>query len=1088
MKHFKKVLLLLVTVMLGVCCFGLAACGEKAPEKVDVNSIQFDGSSFTWGAVENATMYIVDIDGIQKTEYTNKHTASIGKDVNELTIKIIAKNDVGQSEEVGKYFTRLETIDSKTFTFDSEGVLSWNAVTGATGYVVRINGTDKLAGDVTSFSEFEYGSVNEIKVRATGADGTFSTFSDSVKKRYLGVPSGITYDGTNIKWTRDANAKGYIVYINGNPQQSENALLTTASFTYEGKATFNIKIVSVGDGKDTFSSKESDEITCSKLEDVKNLKVEEGILKWDEVDGAQSYKVKVGKNPEVTVTECAYDGIKSGEEVDVQIKPLTDAEFCFSNWCNSITVFIIESPVLRWNEGTSGSGTKSLEWDSVSGAEGYSVRVTSPNGSVDIDSVNLTSPSYANNYSEVGEYKVEVSAITATANQYNSKWSTPYYIRRLAAPEIAANGITSDPEDFESGFKVNFSSVSGAKQYKVYNGDVVVSAAAITTTRTIKVTYDSSKTEMVYGVQAIGTNDSTNKIVNLESSKTEFKITILTTPTDLSVVDDSSNIDMRGVFTWKGSSNSYVVKVQGKTQTATDTSYEFKNLSVGENKVTVCAKGDGQRVLSSPYAGVITVYKLSAPTNIKVNTKENEGTLSYDLTGENATSAVIYFNGDREGVSSTSIPNLNDSKFDNTDGITVIMRAIGTGTTDSKGRIIISSDPTDTKTFYKLKTIDVTDKSVQIDGYTLKWTRPSNVSDKEAGNVYYEIFDSFENKLDLTPSSPELDMSNESKFACGKTHSLKIRCMSKNGDVYFNSDFSDTISVTKLAKPTLSVNSDKNGYTWEGVANATGYTVTVDTKTFGGGDFVHNGVGTYNLTSDKFLSLFVSEKTYNVSIVALGNANELVMNSNAFEWSQPVNQLKSPVVSVRYSEERVSTSGELIATVDGVANANGYTYYFNKYTKQGEDGDVKTCKYPNCGTGKFNVYAIANGGLFDDEENFYISSQSSTPKTITLYDAVSVSTISKKESNKTISLSKNISNFDGNLGYTLVIEYFDKNNVLQTSEPLKATSNIFNYKDKLPDIRELSEEYPSAIKSVTIWANGNGSEFIASMKVTKTFS
>ncbi len=1079
MKHLKKVLLILVTVMLGACCLGLAACGEKAPEAVNVNSIKFDGSAFTWDAVEGATMYIVDVDGVQKNEYTNKHTASIGKDVNELTIKIIAKNDVGQSDEVGKFFTRLETIDSKSFTFDNEGVLSWTGVSGATGYVIRINGNDKLVGDVTSFSEFEYGSVNEIKVRATGVDGTFSTFSDSVKKRYLGIPSNVKYNGTDITWTGDANGKGYIVYIDGNPQQTETNLLKNTKYSPDVDASFTIEIACIGDGKDAFTSKKSEVISCSKLDDVRNLRVEEGILKWDEVDGANGYFVQVGNATEVKVDGCEYDGISAGSEHEVKVKPYSDAEYCFAKYCNVVKILIIESPDLHWEAGTSGEGTKSLRWNSVTGAQGYNVRVTSPNGNVNDNIVNLLDTTFAYDYSEVGEYKIEVCATTTKSNHYNSKWSTPYTVRRLAAPEIAADGITSDANNFNDGFTVNFSSVTGGDMYQVYYGNSVISNPATTLSRKITVTYDSSKTEMVYSVQAVGSSDDNHKIAKLDSPKKEFRIIVLTTPTDLTVADDTSNIDKKGVFTWNGSASDYAVKVGGAIQSASDNRYEFVNLPEGESKVTVCAKGNGGTTLASPYAGEITVYKLSVPTGIEVNTSEDEGKLKFNLpTG--AASAIIYINGNKVGVNSNSAPNLNDSAFNRTDGIAVIMRAIGTGKPDGQGRFVISSEPTETKTFYKLAKVNK--DSFSIDGYTLKWGNPSNVSNTELGNVYYEIYDADGNTMNLKPSSPELLMSDESQFPCGKSYTFQIRCKSNNGGKYFNSDYSDSITVTKLAKPTLSVNADKNGYAWNGVASATGYTVTVDKQTFGGGDYIHNGVGTYNLPSDKFLSFFGSEKLYTVSIVALGNANDFIMNSNAYELSQNVKKLQTPVVSVSYSEERVSTTGYLTATVDGVDYANGYSFYFNDLAQSASTENAKICTYnPNRGTGNIVVYAVANGGLFDDEGNCYIESNNSTSASILLNAAVTSSTILKSDIDKQITWT-NIDNFNGNLGYTVEIEYSDTNGSPKKYTNNKVTENSIRYSSNIiPDLQ--------SVISVTIWANGNSDgTVIAADKTTKRWS
>lgn len=1084
MKYFKKVLLLLVTVMLGVCCFGLAACGEKAPEAVDVNSIKFDGSAFTWDAVEGATTYLVDLNGTLENDYTSKSKPlSIGDDLTEITIKIIAKNDVGQSEEVGKVFTRLETIEK--ITFDDDGVASWDSIDGATGYVVNLNGKDVTSDNVTSFSDFEYGKKNEIKVRPIGADGTFSTFCKSVKKHYLAIPTDISYDGDKISWTGDREAEGYNVYVNNGALGDKGKVTTTKTYyayTHEkvGKS-FTITVESVGDGKDVYSSKISEGHTCIKLDDVSGVTVDSGVLVWDSVTGATGYEIKFGENAPISVTENKYNKISAGTNYLVKIRAISkeasDSESCFSYFPDNPTnIYILNAPTIKWNSSLSldGERQKALYWDDVDGVKGYKVRVKTPSGdSFDEDTGSSTWLDY--DYLESGKYEIAVSSVAEIdSGKFDSLFSDTFTVWRLAAPTLERGSISSTATTY-SGFTVKFNSADGANGYDLYREGVKLSSSSsreftVSKDNVLDNTNASKGGDVNYTIRSTG--NVSNNMVKLSSltaakDKCEFVITVRPTPSGLDIGE--STLKWNSVA---NAANGYYVKI-GDTisEPAQNSSYNL-SLKAGPKDLSVCAAGNGSDILASPYTTSIHVVKLEAPSNIKVDTSNDNGKLTFTrgAYGDKATANLVYFNTETEGIDANQMGNIKNYLANGEDGVNVKIKAIANYWDNDT--YYISSENSQLVPFTKINSIDAS--SAKINGYNLTWSEPSKTSSEANGEITYRIYNANNaNVLVDSVDTTSLDLSN---YKAG-VYAFTIRCIG-DGNRLFNSDLSSTIEVTKLAEVDFKVNDTKDGFTWNFVSQAERYSFKIN------GEEVKNikaesGNATYEIKTEEFKSKMNIAGTYVISVTALGNATLKLMDSSATTRTQTVTSLTTPQISLSYSANCVSDDGNIVAVINSaIANANGYMFDFGvNGGTQSVDG--LTCSYNAPTAGEYNVKVYAKGGKFDSNGTImYCDSQNSNTKTIILLGTPSEDSI-EPAGNNLIKWDpvKDVNNL---IGYTVTVTYADGSVDENKHCDLNQYQGKLTYYNTTDGKRQLIP-----VTKIEIQANGNGADKIASKKIVK---
>lgn len=1061
LKKLLSAISLIVICLVSAVCF--VACGGnsnkiKPPAAVDASTIRYDGETLSWQAVDKATAYDISFNGTNTTVYSPKFTSGVSSTTNQVTVTITAKNTGGSADAAGRTFTRLKTINSSDLTFDVNGSMSWEHVDGATSYTVEINGNEKSNGASNIFKDFTYGQRNTIRVKAVGTDDTFATYGTAATKTYLGAPTSVRYDGEMVYWSGTELADSYTLYINGVEKKRDLNGSSCEYATTDKK--FKISMQSVGDGVNTFSSKISDEIECVKLDDVSGIRVEDGILKWDAVDYATQYLITLGNNTTMKKTEKCELEIEAGKAHSVSIKPIAEgSDYFFSSWCEAKSVYVLIAPDLQWDNSLSldGEKQKALYWNNIALAGGYKVQVTKPDGSKDVYDTTTGDPSFNYDYLESGNYELRVKSTPTEVDHYESAYSQPLYVQRLDAPKLLVKDpIESLAEDFSAGFTVKYLKTEGATKYNLYSNNTFVTETRQTSFSVKNVTGGTENLgyEITYSIRSMGgKNGSYVKLDSLTSKATKFNITVLPTPTSLTFEG--------GSLTWAAvnSANGYSVKTDSAYTPCSGNSFKLNGLSAGEHTVSICAKGNGKEILASPYTAAKNVFKLAAPTDLRIDTETNEGSLYCSPVAHTKT-YTVYFNGSSEGITNNNLSNINvkTAQLYSTNGLTVVLTA--DADYEDGGVYYITSDKSQTYTFIKLKPIDI--NTVSIKNQQLSWNAPDNVSLSDSGKISYNIYKE-DGSFWLNSDRTGIDFSTVAGSEYSYTYTVKCK---GDGIKFFNSDESAPITVTKLEKVTLAVNSTLNGYAWDGVVNATAYIFKIGDKEVK--RINHDGMHSYEITSDEFLAEMNKVNEYKISVMAVGNANLLVIDSDASTLMQRVVKLTKPVISAEYDSEQVTAEGNIVVNVTTAAeHANGYSYAFNGTKKQDYESPEGVCRVTTDTPGEYTVTVMAKGGLFDENGIFYCDSETSDAKKITLLSAPSEGTIEKTTDNK-ISWQA----IGSVSGYKIVITYTDGTST--TIDGHKYTSYV--------------DKSGKEITSVSVTALGNGNTTITSKTVTKNFN
>ena len=997
MKTFKKIASILSLVVVASILFFTVGCEKKGKAKeakpVDATTIQYDGKVFTWSASENAAKYNVVVNSNPSVMVVDAKFAYSAKTSDEsITVTITALNSEDKAAtDSQRTFTRLATILESNIRFDDEGVMSWDAVENATGYIVKVNGQEKTV-NVTEFNDFIAGTTNNIQIRPISSDGsTFSDFSKQINKVFLGAPTNIRYDGSILTWRGSGSyaTYGYEVYINGNLEYTAQG--TTTSYNYDAQnSSFDVEIRALGDSSDNkrvFASPMSAKVDFTYLPAITTLRVEDGVLVWDKVDEAQGYVVDVNGAIQ-NVTDTKYP-LSAGVSYSLKVKPvLNDGSTFFSDFSQTFTAVVLRKPDIHWNDSydlSDGVAKENIYWDTVTGQlTGYMVKIVK-----DIDGVkqteelpyDATQKSLLHAFAQAGTYEVSVKAVAdKTANMYDSAYSNTITVVRLSAPRgNGSNFITSVPNDLSKGFTVSILGVSGARAYQVKREGVAITGQLSTDT-SINITdiVESNNVEAVninYSIQTIGRGIQTIGgkqyvyVNSLASEDLTFMINVLATPT---------NIALEGYeVTWDANNNarSYTVKMASAV-TAPNNKYSFENIAAGTYQLQVCANGDGGTTLASAYSTQQKVVRLAAPTNIRVGTSSNEGVLFWDPV-LNAKSYQVFFGNDDNPVDVNSTDSID--QYISTQGTAISMIAVA-NQYGTDGTYYVTSAHSQTFQIIKF-TAPTYNPSAFIEDGRIYWTKPSNVNSQ----IYapsYEIYDTLGYKYNSEPQSETFNVYNAGTDSQGlvgdSSHTITVKAIG-DGTHFINSPESQPITFWLLGTPVVS--RVEGGYEWLPVTNATEYVVKVDGVEV---KRITHVSGTTKYMWNVDLSKFPqTNKDYTITVQAISNAAATV-DSKPAVLLQRVAKASTPEFEVSYSAAYYQENGEVILNVTQESNhCIGYLFSVGGADAPSAQTSL-TYRYMTHSVGTFQVKVHACGGVFDDNDVLYLDSDDAVKQIILL--------------------------------------------------------------------------------------------------------
>lgn len=986
--------LILLSVMFALV-FTFAACDIEIPgmskKLSSVGNINYDGAVITWSGVDNAQKYSVSINSQEGISTSGTMFSYANSAKEPFTVSITAKADnYDDSDAVSKQFSPLGEISE--IRVSESGEISFDPVDGATYYIVNVDGVDNKVNTL-SYDGLEEGThIVKVCAKAESDSGNifyYSKYSNPKTVTICGAvdKSKIAFNSLSntLSWQGISGAGGYEVSIQtATDSFSEKVNKTSYEFDPHN-ASFTVSIRALGNYVSSYDSKLSTEKNYVYLEPARNIHLDDGILYWDDVSGADGYKLRLNNSSIVTVKENTYDGLPVGASVDVEIMPISNDDTYFTSWSVRETFKILPAPVLQWkgeHDGFDGSVVSSVVWDAVENAKGYIVSVAFAGPNDKEPSVpKLTNLSelivgFEYDYLDVGTYYIKVKSLAndADPNTSDSKYSQEIKVIRLAAPTLLSNNaITSTSDNLQDGVTVSFNTVSRATEYRVWKENNMYQTVFGGQFKDYEVIDRDVIVEQLinYKVQSVGKNASVENGIttvvldSLTANMLNVSIKVLAAPE----VNDMSGY----IYSYTGVQGAYGynVSVNGQNTGRDNTQIDLGYLESGTYDVKVCARGNGADVLASNYTQALQIYRLMSPYDIRIKTDSvNEGALSfYSDPNVSGSGFELYIDGSETAIPVDNLTNVK--QYITTVGTEIFMRASANRYNELKTVYYMTSPASETLHIRKLMPVTFGDNAFTNTQFI--WNTSSGAIKYEVYNAQEILYGSFDG------ASMPLDA-----LADGNDYNFKVKAIG-DGVETFNSDFSDQKAIYKLKAPKLYTSGDR--YCWNAVADATSYAFYIDGEA--ASLDIHVAGEEYYVIPN-----FNKLKTYTVTVKAIGDGGRRTIDSSLTVIEQETRQLSTPDFKISYSEKSYKADGEIIVDITlETPCANGYAYIVGGVVTV---SDETSFRYNPNGAGTYEVGVYAVGGLFDSNGIYCLSSQTcgnNSAYTINLLGSVDESSI-----------------------------------------------------------------------------------------------
>ncbi len=895
----KKLITVLICSILLVCaCLVLTACTDfmtDPPEEEIVGRIQnltYDGEKIVWDSVDGAQNYKIVVNGTEHTVSPSNGKIAFPYDAKgtDFDFSVVAIVEEGNENNptyshTFRYLGKVEDVRVQN------GVLTWTSLENADQYEIKYNG-DVVASSVgTTSYTLKPGSfscsIRAKRAEAGVADGNnpyYSVWSDKVEGELLTSPANISYDGESITWQKVEKADSYVLKL-GNEEYSTS----TNSFAYPaGTQDFSISVRAVGDEKNgSYGSVYSEPKTYTYIQPVDVLHVEDGVLKWTNSENAVRYQIKINDIMlEEELTKNEYSGLRSGVSYRIRIKPIGSGDFYFSRWSQEMTVTLLRSPVVSYGDGV-------IRWNQVTGSAGYSVKIVKDGDTVHTSAVGEETFVYNYAFQEVGEYFVYVKATVLGGNGiYESKYSNPYSVKRLASPTHAqVINMPLEPNQVA----VNFTPAVGASAH-VLLADGVEVASARTGASSFSVdlsqmTHRTQEASVKFQIYARGSVSDAGAILD---TLVPLEISVLRLAVPQNVTINGRQLMWDSV----NHTSKYVITIDGNRIEVTTTSFTFTDLAYGAHNITVQAMGNGEDVITSSFSDVVKIQKLKTPAGLSIS----GGLLRWEAVSDATAYKVLL--GDQAFNADTTSFNLAGYETYISEGVgtQISVYAIGNGSN------IVDSDVSATKTVSKYNR----PSQIKVNGDNLVWN-PSTVNSVNCNQYKLLISKDGAPAIEVYTTSTSYPLSN---LDAG-SYTIAVVAI---GDLIhtIDSPASMEYSFTKLAKVS-GVKREGSMYTWDPVAGATGYEIKLS-----------KDAAFVTIKTNSYTPTYTSGGVYEVSIRAISDQVGYV-DSDVLSFSQTVTRLTEPQEQAEMTNSnafKVEKSGNVITvTIKKQDGATGYEMF-----------------------------------------------------------------------------------------------------------------------------------------------------------------
>lgn len=596
----KKILLTVAAIALIVIAIPVlfTMCGDDPYYYIGNISYNPETNLITWTDNSDADSWLVSINGGKEEKVkSEQYSYNAGNQTFSLRIEgLHGKKGDDENPVASVTIYYLDTV--KGLKIDN-GKLTWNPVSGATGYEIYNNGYH-----LATVSECSYilpaGSFN-VYVMPTSDALHYCYKSESLSGTVLAPPSSISYENGVFSWSEVTGADYYQVKIDGKTYTTQET-----SYPYEGtKKDINIS-VSAGSNAENSHLSAPLERTCYYLSPVTTFSFNEaGDLIWPEVLNATEYVITVNNMESQVVTVPCLSGIMADTPYNVSVQPI-----CGFYYTDSPIVYSFEklSPVtgLAMNY-------PNLTWDAHPRAARYNVRI------------NGMSYETTENFLSVEAFSEDINVqVIALGSGQNSA----SYISTDASYTFL-DPISSSSYSFDAEGNLIWPPVNNATSYVV----------------SVNGTASEVVNEPKYANIQLDTPYTVTVVPQCESSFSP-------TPAEYSFEKLSPVQNIRfaeGKLTWDAHyrAASYEVIINGEHIETTDNYYTVGNVKYSVT-VEVYAKGTGTNSRSFTSTKDTYTY-LPEVSNIRIEEgvlvwKESENANGYQITFSNGTTTTVSTN------------------------------------------------------------------------------------------------------------------------------------------------------------------------------------------------------------------------------------------------------------------------------------------------------------------------------------------------------------------------------------------------------------------------------------------------------------
>ncbi|MGN1227177.1 MAG: hypothetical protein ACI4TX_00880, partial [Christensenellales bacterium] len=429
-------------------------------------------------------------------------------------------------------------------------VASWDAITGATSYVVVFNNSQVITTTdnyivLDNLSSLNIGS-NTIKIQVNGDDSYYVNSNISVESSFNVMDSesaNLRIESGVLVWDAVANTKIYLLKINEIVVNcGQNTTYALADSFGKGTYQISIKLITVdNDGyKDVLvNSTYSQNVEGYKLETPDAPKIINGEVKMSVVEyknleegfeNRLTYQIQYGNYDQTIVLDKNKDLIRTiysnmiGVNSEIKYRAIGNDYNLTSSWSSTVGVVygkeLPNTSNIYMRDGV-------LSWTTVPNASKYKLiaRVIDENGGL-------------------SDTQYELYTDSPSASQ-------PFYFE-----QFQQNGVS-----------------------------------------------------LRISIISIGTLDSMSDAMVFTNSKDDVSYVITYLPKVTSIISQEGVLKWTGT-----SDNGYDIEIDGVVKTIMENSYSFENESAGKHTVKIRLKGNGEEVSDGMWSDYAVIYKIDTPT------------------------------------------------------------------------------------------------------------------------------------------------------------------------------------------------------------------------------------------------------------------------------------------------------------------------------------------------------------------------------------------------------------------------------------------------------------------------------------------